>query len=144
MKIHYYKIKKVKSPSKAYIIDAGIDFYVPNNFKKTILTSGQSIIIPSGIIMPLPIGYAGIFLNKSGIATKYNLLKGAQVIDSKYTGEIHLHFINVGIKKQIIYPNMKIAQMIIIKLPKIKLKETINNINIKSDRGKNGFGSSGE
>ena len=43
------KLRNVKTPNRGTEASAGIDFYVPEDFETTILKSGESILIPSGI-----------------------------------------------------------------------------------------------
>ena len=76
MYIKFTKVRDVKSPCRANPGDAGIDIYVPSDFKPKQLDHGDSILIPAGIKVEVPIGYALIFHNKSGIAAKKNLCWG--------------------------------------------------------------------
>lgn len=56
----------------------------------------KSICVPSGIHSLLPENEALIASNKSGVALKKQLVRGAELIDPNYTGEIHLHLINTS------------------------------------------------
>ena len=47
--LKFCKVADVKSPTRAHSTDAGIDFFVPNDFIETLLKPGCSILIPSGI-----------------------------------------------------------------------------------------------
>jgi len=148
MYIKFCKIRDVKSPTRAHLTDAGLDFYVPNDFKPETLSKGEDILIPSGIKMEIPSGYVGIFYNKSGVAVKNKIIVGAQVIDAYYSGEIHLHIINFSEYPEWINPGMKIMQMIITPIIAPILIETkgddlYSQMKIKDIRGENGFGSSG-
>src|SRR5271157_352548 len=108
MFLKYSKIRDVISPSRGHPTDAGLDFYMPKfdykfclefkhinqnlsfgkyDGKECIwLEPSKNILIPSGIKVEIPYGYMGLFLNKSGIASKKNLLIGSQVIDCFYNG----------------------------------------------------------
>ena len=94
--LKYCKVRKVKSISRAHAEDAGIDFYVPEDLTTDVMKSkiavtnddvdmlvddndvvlamnlkpGQSVLIPSGIHVKIPHGYALIYMNKSGVASK--------------------------------------------------------------------------
>ena len=121
--LQYCKVRNVKSPCRAHLEDAGIDFFVPENIteselrekcnvtgdqidlivengnvKTIILQPGQSVLIPSGIKVNVPNGYALIYTNKSGIAAKKHLLVGSNVVDIGYSGECHINVHNVGTK----------------------------------------------
>jgi len=146
MILNFAKIRDVKTPIYSSTGAAGLDFFVPYDFKSYKLLPGESILIPSGIKLNIPAGYALIGQNKSGIALKRNLRVASGVIDSDYQGEIHLHLNNFGLNEQIIDPGDKIMQFLVISVPKVTLLEiNIDNLyNHSSNRGNNGFGSTGE
>lgn len=73
------RVRDVKLPNKAHKIDAGFDFFIPNDFTPTVLEPGKDICIPSGVKVIVPHGYALIAKNKSGVATKKKLRTGACV-----------------------------------------------------------------
>ncbi len=145
-KIFFTKTRDVKSPERTGL-NAGIDFFIPNDFVKTVLHGKSDILIPSGIKIKLPEGFALIAFNKSGIATKYNIISGACVVDENYTGEIHLHLINLKSEYFKLKPGMKILQFIPIKMDYMNLEITSNEGLISmqdfSERGDKGFGSTG-
>ena len=78
-RLYFCKVRDVKSPAKAHPFDAGFDFFIPNDYGRRILPPGTDILIPSGIKVDVPEGYALIAMNKSGIATKQKLRTGACV-----------------------------------------------------------------
>lgn len=138
----YLKIKLVhpnaKIPTRATNGDAGMDVYAPLNY--TILPY-RDLLIPLGWKCEFPKGYAMIFKEKSGRATKDKLDIGASLVDSGYRGTVHCHlFNNSGLLVQI-YEGEKIAQFIIVPcwagLP-IEVTELS-----ESERGEGGFGSTG-
>jgi len=146
MHLHFSKMRDVKSPTRAHSTDAGIDFYIPNDFPALTLEQGESALIPSGIKVEIPFGYAGIFMNKSGVASKKGLLVGAQVIDTYYDGEVHINIHNVRNFKTTISPGDKIIQLIIFPIVPCAITEVDEKdlySNFKTEyRGINGFGSS--
>lgn len=110
--------------------------------------ANASVLIPSGIHVKLP---ENVFLNaenKSGIASKRALLKGAQTIDNDYQGEIHINLYNVGRAPVKIFPGEKIVQFVPYfqpVMPEVKeyySKEALY-ADTTSERGDGGFGSSG-
>ena len=137
MTIQFLKIRDVKSPTRAYEFDAGIDFYVPaftESFLNDLMEKNPTadlagkgegevrsitipvhgrIMIPSGIKsrMSEP-GRALIAHNKSGIATKHGLIFGAAVVDYTYKGEIHLSLINTTDHTVDLAPGQKIIQFL--------------------------------
>ena len=143
----YVRVRPVKKPQQA-TGDAGIDFFVPEDFVEKVLRPGEDVKIPSGIHVKVPRGFALIAFNKSGIATKYRLIKGAEVVDESYQGEVHIHVINAGSETVSIKPGQKLIQFILIPV----LTEDLDEIqgldqlysNHESHRGAGGFGSTGE
>lgn len=158
----FAKIRDVKSPERGTEKSAGIDFFIPNDFKKTYLKGHSDILIPSGIKAKIPNGFMLYAANKSGVASSYSAkvlcgkapkkndflspaIIGACVVDEDYQGEIHIHIINVGDKEIMLEPGMKIAQFILVPvlydtLQEVSEAELYNSI---SHRGNGGFGSTG-
>lgn len=168
MFIQFTDIRDVKFPERGHPTDAGIDFFCPkidekfvedfNKIKansKTLAYYGRDCIfispnanavIPSGIKIEIPYGHMGLFLNKSGVATKMNLIIGAQVIDTFYSGEVHIDLHNVGEDCIAIKPDMKLAQMVIV--PAIACQPTLcseedlyKEMRSENYREESGFGS---
>ena len=139
------KIKDVKTPTRANTTDAGVDFFIPNDYTgKTELSPGESCFIPSGIKVNVPEGYALIAFNKSGVATKKGLHVGACVVDCGYQGELHINLTNVSAEDQTIAAGDKIVQFVLLPLgdPSIELVKENNLYETVSTRGEGGFGSS--
>lgn len=140
------RIRDVKLPERAHQHDAGIDFFVPNDFEPTSVCPNCSICIPTGIRAKIPHGMMLCELNKSGVALKKDFIVGAQVIDENYQGEIHIHLFNVGDRIQHIMPGDKLAQFVLIPIsyrnPVLVDDDCL--FNELSDRGQGNFGSSGD
>ena len=172
--IKFLKVREVKSPTRANKYDAGIDFYVPEftqEFMKVlceknsniqtnfthdyppvweyiILKPQERILIPSGIHCQMESPYrALIAANKSGVATKYGLIFGAEVVDYEYQGEIHLSIINTSNEDVKITPGMKMLQFLETPVyhSEIEIEEgktTEEFYKETTTRGAGGFGSS--
>lgn len=144
-------------PKRANPGDAGIDFFVPKHTWKHAdnpgicqLEPGARILIPSGVKMDIPAGWAMVFFNKSGIATKYGLVVGAQVVDHGYQGEIHINVINTNNENPVyIDEGDKLVQGVLIPvglhpLVEVPLEEMfLEEEMIPSTRGDGGFGHTG-
>ena len=159
--IKYTKVREVKSPTRATAVAAGIDFFVPRDFKSICLFPGYDVLIPSGIKVRIPMGHMLYITNKSGVASSNDakaraglvqssqlkdiLIKGADTIDEDYQGEIHLHLINVGKTPMVIEPDMKIAQGVIIPINYATPVEVLSEQELfgkaESARKDKGFGS---
>lgn len=140
--------RDVKTPTRAHTTDAGIDFYIPNDFKEKTLHPGENVLIPSGVKIEIPVGFVGLFLNKSSVASKKSLLIGAQVIDPFYSGEVHIDLHNVSNSDVTIKPGEKIAQMLVIPVVHCQIinnndKELYSDFRMSKYREDGGFGSTG-
>lgn len=156
MSIDFYfvRVRDVKPPVRGTAESAGIDFFVPNDFQRRQLLPGESVLIPSGIKCAYPPGYAFVFFNKSGVATKRMLTALACVCDSDYHGELHISLCNVGINAQEIVPGEKIAQFLLLPIETFDPVEANGEDELwnrwsmmrggaSSERGEGGFGSTG-
>lgn len=148
MNLRILKTRDVKTPNRGTSGSAGLDFYVPNDWKQQSIAPGTGLNIPSGIRAIIPQGHALIAFNKSGIAVKNKLQIGACVVDEDYTGEIHLNVINIGNGVQEINPGMKLTQFLLIPVVYASITELSPEDESlfherQSERGDGGFGSTG-
>ena len=139
-------IKRLKPnaaiPTYGSMNAAGADLYACID-SAVIVQSGQTVLIPTGLTMELPEGYAGLIYARSGLACKKGLAPANKVgvVDSDYRGEIKVALHNHGLEAQQIGPGERIAQLII--TPFIRgLFEESDSLD-ETDRGEGGFGSSG-
>lgn len=147
----FTKVRDVKSPTRGTSMSAGLDFYVPNDVetygeKAIHLPPGDSILIPSGIHVNIPKGYALIAMNKSGVATRKGLVVGACVIDEDYQGEVHLHVINSSRTISLIEPGEKLVQMLLVPVSYVlptEVESLSDLYSSETERGSGGFGSTG-
>ena len=137
------KLRNVKTPNRGTTASAGIDFYVPEDFETVSLKPGESVLIPSGIRVQVPRGYALIAFNKSGVAVKQGLSVGACVVDEDYEGEVHLHMINTSDKDQVVATGQKLVQFVLIPISYIDVEEVEQIQSRNTERGSGGFGSTG-
>jgi len=108
--------------------------------KDTMVSSGQTIMVPCGFSMAIPDGFEAQIRPRSGLAHKYGIsvLNSPGTIDSDYRGEIKVMLINHGAKPFKVSRGMRIAQMLILPLPKVVWKE-VEELNITA-RGGGGYG----
>lgn len=114
-----------------------------------IIISPQSrVLIPSGIkVLLTPRNSMLQAANKSGICSKQGLIFGAEIVDSPYTGEVHLSIINTSKKEQMIRAGNKVEQYIHVPIHLTEPEEIPNQLyeEIAKDwgtRGSKAFGSS--
>ena len=140
------RIKKLKDnaviPSYGSECAAGADLYACINDPVTI-EPGQTILVPTGLAMELPDGYAGLIYARSGLATKKGLAPANKVgvIDSDYRGEVMVALHNHSNENASIEPQERIAQLVI--TPYITGAFQIADELDDTVRGAGGFGSTG-
>lgn len=139
--LHYKKLDKTLPDLKyAYETDCCFDFVSAIN--TTIHPNEPPIIVPTGMVFDIPVGYEIQARSRSGLALKGIIVTNAPgTIDHSYTGEAKIIMSNLGDEPFPIVHGMRIAQGKVSIKPHVVLKE-VDEINPK-DRGENGFGSSG-
>jgi dUTP pyrophosphatase len=125
-------------PQRAHFGDAGMDVYSIEDIN---IEPRSDILTGLGLACEFDSDYALLVFNKSGRATKLKLDKGAEVIDSTYRGEIHVHLFNHSDKLVFIPKGEKIAQFILMPIWNGEPEEaySLND----TERGAGGFGSTG-
>lgn len=108
-----------------------------------ILYPGQRAIIPTGLKVAIPEGWAGFVLSRSGLAANHGVavLNAPGLIDSDYRGEIGVIMHNAGELAFAIHPGDRIAQFMLVPNPHVELKPVAYLH--WTERGAGGFGSSG-
>lgn len=149
MSLKFCKLTEVASPKRANPGDAGIDFFIPTDWNSgdlRVVRPQESVLIPLGIKVDVPFGYALVLFNKSGISTQTGLVAGACVIDHGYQGQIHCHLINSSDKNVEIKPGQKIIQGLLLPIELISVEQVDESelFPTNSDRGTGGFGSTGQ
>lgn len=157
------KVRDVKTPTRGTSLSAGIDFYVPNDFKTTKLFPGSDLLIPSGIKAKFDDNLMLMAAEKSGVTSSKNAkslcgmkiaddaydtitILGAKIVDADYQGEIHIHIINVGKESVLIKPGKKLAQFILVPVVYDDIEEVHSEnelFNNKTSERTGGFGSTG-
>lgn len=132
--------KGAKLPTRAYTWDAGFDLYAPE--AATIPARG-SVVIDTGVHVEIPEGYVGFIKSRSGLNTKHGIVSDSGVIDSGYIGSIRVKLYNNAYKCYEIKPGNRICQIVFLPvfLPELKVVDSLGG---ETERGANGFGSSGE
>lgn len=126
-----------KMPTRAHETDAGLDLYARN---KIYIFPHSSCVFDTGVHIAIPEGYVGFLKSKSGLNVKYGLTSEG-VIDAGYTGSICVKLYNNSGDPYMVYEGDKISQLVILPIitPDLELVESLDD----TDRGENGFGSSG-
>jgi dUTP pyrophosphatase len=93
---------------------AGMDVFAAVETDEAILP-GERKMIPTGIIVALPVGYEAQIRPRSGLALKYGvtLVNAPGTIDADYRGEVCIVMINHGAEPFIVRRGDRVAQMVI-------------------------------
>jgi dUTP pyrophosphatase len=128
-------------PATARNGDAGVDLYAREN--ATIAAKGGRILMPTGLAIAVPLGFAGFVVPRSGLALKHGitLVNTPGIIDSGYRGELKVVMINTDpTVDYVVTRGDRIAQILIQRIETIDWNE-VDNLD-GEDRG-GGFGHSG-
>lgn len=131
----------ITPPAYAHASDAGADLCSTIDVT---LAPFERRVVPTGIALALPEGYAGFVHPRSGLSSKHGItvVNAPGTIDAGYRGEIKVPLINLDPKESMtISRGDRIAQLVIqeIKQAVFTIVESLDD----SDRGEGGFGSTG-
>lgn len=140
------KIKKLDkglpTPRYANPGDAGIDLY---SSADSVIGPGEREMLPTGIAVAIPAGFAGFVQPRSGLAARKGLsiVNTPGLIDSGYRGEIKVIAINTSKHEEIrIARGDRIAQLVIQEVPTVEIVE-VDELD-ETERSTGGFGSTGK
>ena len=124
-------------PTRAHSTDAGLDLYAPYDFRLGVRGYRR---ISTGVHVELPKNTVGFIKSRSGLMSEHSVITDG-TIDEGYTGEIGVVLFNLGLHAVQFDRGDKIAQLVIqpVLYPEIELVEALGS----TDRGSNGFGSTG-
>lgn len=126
-------------PEHAYDGDAGLDLAACDH---VVLGPGERAVVPTGLAVEIPDGYAGFVQPRSGLAARHGIgiVNSPGLIDSGYRGEIRIVLLNTGGETFSVEPGMRVAQLVVVPVAAVRLVE-VDEL-AASDRGVQGFGSS--
>ncbi len=127
-------------PERAYAGDAGLDLATCEPVE---LGPGKRAVVPTGVAVAIPPGYAGFVQPRSGLAAKHGIavVNSPGLIDAGYRGEIRVVLLNTDREKTFTAePGDRIAQLVVLPVPAVEIAE-VEELP-ESERGMRGFGSS--
>ncbi len=137
-------VKKLRAnaviPARAYSGDAGLDLSACERIE---LKPGERALVPTGLAVAIPDGYAGFVQPRSGLAAKHgiSIVNTPGLVDSGYRGELQVALLNTDLREAfVVEPGMRIAQLVVLPVPELDLVE-VDELP-PSERGVRGFGSS--
>ena len=127
-------------PTRAYEGDAGFDL---SSAERVELEPGERAVVPTGLAVAIPEGFAGFVQPRSGLAARHGLtiVNTPGLIDSGYRGEVRVILLNTDREESfVVEVGMRIAQLVVVPTAAVTLVE-VEELP-ESERGGRGFGSS--
>lgn len=152
------------TPTRAYGVSAGLDIYAAET---VVIEPQEKILLATDIAVDIPEGYVGLLTSRSGVSSKTHLVVETGKIDAGYNGHMKVNIKNdreywgheiykvpgvngkeirveyaTDLNSYVIQKGDKIAQLVIVPIvtPEVNVVEEFAS---ESERGTNGFGSSG-
>lgn len=125
-------------PGYAHPGDAGMDLYAATDA----VVTGNTVLIPTGVAVAVPGGHVGLVCPRSGLSEHGVTVANAPgVVDSGYRGEVMVRLTNTSTTPYPVHRGDRIAQLLIVPVlrPVVTVVDTLDN----TERGANGFGSTG-
>jgi dUTP pyrophosphatase len=127
-------------PERAYAHDGGLDLAACERVE---LGPGERAVVPTGIAVAIPEGYAGFVQPRSGLAARHGvtIVNSPGLIDAGYRGEIRVVLLNTDRDETFVAEaGDRIAQLVVLPVPVLDVVEV--DALPESERGARGFGSS--
>jgi dUTP pyrophosphatase len=121
--------------------DAGLDLHAA---AQAVLKPGERALVPTGLAIAIPKGFAGLVMPRSGLALRHGVtvLNAPGLIDPGYRGELKVLLINHDPATTVtLERGERIAQLVISPVTTAELVEVVELPT--SERGEGGFGSTG-
>ena len=128
-------------PTAQHPGDAGLDLCAVADL---VVEPGARAMVPTGLAVAIPDGYAGLVLPRSGLASRegLTLANAPGLIDAGYRGEVICAVVNLDRDTSVrIAKGERIAQLVIVALPSVH-PAWVDDLP-DSSRGEGGFGSTG-
>lgn len=125
-------------PTIAYGQSAGYDLY---SRETKVVPAGGSAVFDTGVHIELKEGTAGILVSKSGLSINHGIVS-EWLVDAGYTGSIRVKLYNNSGDDYTVNAGDKISQLVIVYISTPELR-VVDHL-AETERGNNGFGSSGK
>jgi dUTP pyrophosphatase len=145
MKLKIQRIdNSIDNPLPFYATDHASGLDISSSSKNEIvLQPMETKLIPTNLIIEIPVGFEGQIRPRSGLAIKHNIgiINSPGTIDADYRGELKILLTNFGSRAYIVKFGDRIAQLVISKIEKAEIE--VNNNLSKTKRDSGGFGHTG-
>ncbi len=140
-KIPVLEVKRLTNlPLPEYVFDTDVGFDLRAAETITLAPYEQKPV-RTGIVIKIPEGHVGLIRDRAGIITKLGVHTAAGTFDPGYRGEVSVVLVNLSEKTVTVEAGMRIAQMIILPVTRVRIKE-VSELE-PSERHDRGFGSTG-
>ncbi|MBA2738333.1 MAG: dUTP diphosphatase [Nocardioidaceae bacterium] len=132
---------EVPLPAYAHDADAGADLVTTRD---VVLEPGEREVVPTGIALALPVGYAGFVHPRSGLAARVGLsiVNAPGTIDAGYRGEVKVCLVNLDRRRTVrLSRGDRIAQLVVQRIERASFV-AVEGLP-ESVRGAGGYGSTG-
>lgn len=141
-KMKYYLEKGGFEPIRGHFEDAGMDLRTPED---VVIRAHDSAVIDTKLRLDIPVGFFGKLESKSGLHVKHDIVCLGGTIDAGFKGNIVVKLYNMGDNLYKFKAGDKIVQLVIMpcvleEWEKVNAPEELGS----SERGENGFGSTGK
>ncbi|MGI8681929.1 MAG: dUTP diphosphatase [Mycobacteriales bacterium] len=132
---------ELSPPAYAHPGDAGADLVTAVDLE---LAPGERAVVPTGVALALPEGYAAFVHPRSGLAARFgvSLVNAPGTIDAGYRGEISVTMVNLDPKERVQFRRGdRVAQLVVQRVERVRFIEVPELP--ASVRAEGGFGSTG-
>jgi len=129
-------------PAYAKPGDAGVDLRATEAI--TLMPGGGRALVPTGVAVAIPRGYAGFIQPRSGLALRHGVtcLNTPGLIDADYRGELKVLLVNTDPSEPfVVARGERIAQLVVQAVEHVRFLE-VDELD-DTDRGEGGFGHTG-
>ena len=131
----------VPLPSYAHPGDAGADLCTAVD---AVVQPGERVLLPTGLAIALPDGYAAFVHPRSGLAVRYgvSLVNAPGTVDAGYRGEVKVSLVNLDPREPVVlHRGDRVAQLVVQRVEVARFHEV--DVLPGSARADGGFGSTG-
>jgi dUTP pyrophosphatase len=131
-------------PAYAREGDAGADLLARTD--AALACRGGRAVVPTGVAVAIPEGYAGFVLPRSGLAARHGItcLNTPGLVDSGYRGELQVVLVNHDPEHDYeVHRGDRIAQLVLLRVEQVSFELVAADGLGESERGRGGFGHTG-